>query len=323
MSTTITLSICTFNIHSFKTANNKYNIKELTSFLNEKQYDIICFNEATSDYKTKTPFQTILKTLNKNNKKYNYVYGRTNNGYEGNAIITHLPIKRFENKYIGKAGKIGRNILGIEMEHSHLPYCFLTHFDHVRENVRLEQAQRAVDFIKDFMNKSITTTTTTQKNFVFLGDFNSMVKTDYTEAFWKYLIKQRIQFGWELPETKVTDYLFNNNKEVNTKEVYNNNELLLDNDKNTSLSTTTLTTTTVTTTLPIKLIDCWKECNKEEKFIGQKYKATSRLNTRIDYITCNEECIKYLDYCQIVNQPNEVLFISDHLPVEAHFTFTI
>ncbi|KAL9650530.1 hypothetical protein ABK040_004749 [Willaertia magna] len=284
------LSICTFNVHGFTTANYQDNTDKLIRFLKEKEYDMICFNEAHYDkHHTHNSFDDILSVLNENNKGkvYKYIFGNAQ-GIEGNSIITHLPIKNFKNKRLACGTGGERSILGIEIDHSHIPFFFVTHLDHINERTRLKQIKQALQFIKEFTSNSVSDYENNnngqlqQKNFILVGDFNAMQKEDYTEQFWEELINQRKQWGWELPDIQVTNYLFNEEKD---------------------------------------LIDCWKECNENVKLNGEKYSASSRLNTRIDYIICNEDCSKYLTNCKVVNHSEYICTISDHLPVEATFQF--
>ncbi|EFC47740.1 phosphatase [Naegleria gruberi] len=293
------LSCCSFNVHHFSTAYGRSNLTELYKYLHKNNFDIVCLNEVYEDSEYSHPLRDLVYALNSSlpeevevARPYQYRSGPTN--YESNIILSKYPILFQEKKDVGRGE---RSVLGIKIDHPLVRNVFVTHLDHVSENKRVLQLKRVLSFMKHFIDRKLVDYPNDEnKNFILLGDFNSMRMDDYTDKFWDYLIKQRIQYGWEAPDTQVTSLLFN---EPTTPESHSTEEA--DEPK-----------------LKMPLVDCWKVLNPDIIFEGEKGTGSSRLDTRIDYVISNTELQPYLKQSWI---DSDASGISDHLPVVVLFEF--
>ncbi|EFC35657.1 predicted protein [Naegleria gruberi] len=200
------LSCCSFNVHHFSTAYGRSNLTELYKYLHKNNFDIVCLNEVYEDSEYSHPLRDLVYALNSSlpeevevARPYQYRSGPTN--YESNIILSKYPILFQEKKDVGRGE---RSVLGIKIDHPLVRNVFVTHLDHVSENKRVLQLKRVLSFMKHFIDRKLVDYPNDEnKNFILLGDFNSMRMDDYTDKFWDYLIKQRIQYGWEAPDTQI------------------------------------------------------------------------------------------------------------------------
>ncbi|KAG2370861.1 hypothetical protein C9374_013772 [Naegleria lovaniensis] len=323
------LTCCTFNIHHFCTAKGKSNLNRLLKYLTIKDYDIIGLNEVST-----SQFQYFLSELNEKQiqqgkSQYEYFEGNANGYYESNAVLSKFKILEGASEQIAD----DRCIVGVKIDNVHVPFVFLTHLDHVQEKKRMKQMKRGVKFMEEFMeehddeeesnkkpnhqmnktqhkshaathhknDESVNTKTTA--NYILMGDFNSMRDDDYTPEFWNKIKNQRIEWGWEPAHTMIAEYLFEGKYCQN-----DDYDEFYDQDDDDKYKQRNL----------VSKVDCWKQCHPNDLLDDDRVIGSSRLNTRIDYIICNEELKSSLTECNI---DEEGATISDHLPVFAIFEF--
>lgn len=282
-------------------------------------------------------FQCLVSGLNEWMRKegkttYKYFVGNANGFYESNAVLSKFKILESSSEQIAD----DRCMVGLKIDHPHVQFLFLTHLDHVQEKKRMKQMKRGVKFMEEFMqehhhqdenhassqdeaignmspqqqktsnsNTAHPNDNTTNANYILMGDFNSMREDDYTPEFWNKIAKHRIEWGWEPAHTMIAEYLFEGkySQHDDYDEFFDRVEDIEEKYKQRN---------------QVSKVDCWKECHPHDLLDDNQIIGSSRLNTRIDYIICNEELKPYLKECDIDEEGST---ISDHLPVAAIFEF--
>jgi len=76
------------------------------------------------------------------------------------------------------------------------------HLDNQQEDCRIKELMEALIFIKS---------TSRGKPHLIMGDFNSLLREDYTTEEWNKITKERFNNAWEAPQTKVCSLMLSEN----------------------------------------------------------------------------------------------------------------
>lgn len=91
---------------------------------------------------------------------------------------------------------------------------FNLHIDHLRETTRLRQMEQVfAGFIPSSTSPAILSTSSSLP-YMIVGDFNCLNRADYSSEKWEKIVEHRKANFWELPETKLIEYLLNERKMV-------------------------------------------------------------------------------------------------------------
>eukprot|EP01126_Amoeba_proteus_P002415 TRINITY_DN10749_c0_g1_i3.p1 TRINITY_DN10749_c0_g1~~TRINITY_DN10749_c0_g1_i3.p1 ORF type:complete len:213 (-),score=45.16 TRINITY_DN10749_c0_g1_i3:339-977(-) len=128
---------------------------------------------------------------------YFFFFGKAHGENYGNGILSKIPPISMKNYPLSVKGKEGRSCVGILIPHPSKNgeginiYC--THLHHVDEETRVQQLEQCLNVLER------------DKDSIWVGDFNSLVREDYEEDFFLEKILLVRQRGcWEIPRFEVT-----------------------------------------------------------------------------------------------------------------------
>ena len=177
----MSITICTYNVHSLKDSQGRDNVDRIVEFLNKEKPDVLCLQEISG-------------------------YGRRQlqpmlgykNGFSWAAcsILTNLPLERVQipnEKY--QRGYHPRFLtvkLALGKEEIYLTCC---HLDYKDEPRRMSEMRKLEDYLRDQFEARVPQ--------IWTGDFNSLTREDYTDQEWEEVSQVRRKNRWELPKTEV------------------------------------------------------------------------------------------------------------------------
>ena len=168
------IKVGTLNVHEWSNRTNEYTEDKIIELLNSYNLDIIGIQETNNKS---------LKNICKNLGNYNFIYSRKT------AILSKFPIKKIspdntKEKYVSAKIKLSNEID---------PICVTcVHLDYMYEPKRLKEFD---NIIKNF-----------NCNYgIWLGDFNSLTKNDYSKKEMNKIIDDRRSSKWEEPKFDLTN----------------------------------------------------------------------------------------------------------------------
>eukprot|EP01116_Phalansterium_solitarium_P016414 TRINITY_DN3817_c0_g4_i2.p1 TRINITY_DN3817_c0_g4~~TRINITY_DN3817_c0_g4_i2.p1 ORF type:complete len:294 (+),score=67.56 TRINITY_DN3817_c0_g4_i2:52-933(+) len=194
----VTLKICTYNIHQFRSTggSNQPNHIGVAALINELALDVIAFEEACDTPCTYGPesTETRLEYVSRETAM-EHVYADAC-GFLGNALLSKHPIVSSEIHPLRCAQEETRVLLEcvLDVGGVALP-VYVLHVDNAREPLRIKQLEIALNAIDH------------SRPHVLMGDFNALKRADYTGARWQEITDRRRRNGWELPATGFIELL--------------------------------------------------------------------------------------------------------------------
>lgn len=98
---------------------------------------------------------------------------------------------------------------------------FLTHLDHVDEELRVQQLECVRNFVAETLGPN-------DESHILGGDMNSLLRSDYSDERWHQIEAHRRESQWEEPQTKVMTKLLHEWKYVDPFQILKSR---LDEDK--------------------------------------------------------------------------------------------
>jgi len=184
-----TLKIATYNVHNWNDAAGKDNMDRVVSLVSELQPDILCLQECAPFRKEKFRVQT------------GY---RHSQHWAACSILTSQKFKGEE--FINEEGKSYRPRLSGTTAQICLSDQLSFHISSMHLDYRLEST-RLMEI--DKIHKSLKTRLEKDAAQVWVGDFNAITRSDYSEEEWADVVRVRREGQWEAPVSKLTDLITN------------------------------------------------------------------------------------------------------------------
>lgn len=165
------LRVMTYNIHHGAGMDGKLDLDRIAEVIKSRDTDVVGLQEVDANYSARSDFQDQAKILAKKLRMY-YVYGPAivagdpqNPNLYGDAVLSRFPIKDSKvHKLRFRQGHEPRVCIEARICINGKEYTFMvTHLDHMKNDVRIEQAE---DIIKAVGN--------VQGPIILMGDFNCL-----------------------------------------------------------------------------------------------------------------------------------------------------
>lgn len=282
-----TLRFGSLNVHQFYNGHSERTFAGICDLLRLADLDLIGFQEASGAL-----LPPLVAQLNATNTKANTEYTLAVK-YGGTAIVTRLPIvhqkKPGKGRYscchvILPSSSDDKNKKEEELNQEDIFHIAVVHLDHRKESQRLKEIHTIVHDL-----------TETHKLPLFdfwLGDFNALTASDYTQQEWNLIATIRRQNCWEQPVSDLTSAM-TSSAPVLAKQ----------NKKTKALGSLGLQDAYLSV-LP----------HRRSGPLG-----TSRFNTRIDYVFYNRQRLSTAGWTTVSCQHIDCKHLSDHNLVVATF----
>jgi endonuclease/exonuclease/phosphatase family metal-dependent hydrolase len=180
------IRIATFNVHYL------INYEEIGNLLRNNEIDICGMQEIKGQM-----------SLNKLTSKYPEYTGIFDECYKtyGTGLVYNTHKYRLISKkthIIGQHRGSKKSLFEVYLKHieSQKIYVFyVTHLNHLDEEQRLQEWNNIMKKI------------THQQDYIIMGDFNALKRSDYTDSEWEKIINVRVINKWELPQTRLLELI--------------------------------------------------------------------------------------------------------------------
>jgi len=193
------LTLCTYNVHSFYDAEGRCRVEDISKLIQELQLDVICLQECDGMHLKK-----LLKLLEQGPKAFSMVK------WGGCAILSSLPMEQVDiegrqsRTSQGRAeGLPGRRTYHprfvtarIQVAEDKVLAVTCLHLDHKLEPRRVKEVATIQENLAGLFKRGEAQ--------VWTGDFNALTREDYTEGGWARVTEVRARGAWERPQTEVT-----------------------------------------------------------------------------------------------------------------------
>jgi len=193
------ISIATFNVHMWYDGDYVENFDRVLKLVRDHDPEIVCLQEATGEGKQKFANET----------KYKYFSSRG-----GCAIYSKFPIRPVYDNKEGKRVVGDKNFpknvrfTTVVVQPNNTAqtisdqfYLTCLHLDHRYESTRLKELL----VITKTLNSSTSRVNDSSAPHIWVGDFNSLTKDDYTVDEWNEITRVRKVNCWERPHVDATE----------------------------------------------------------------------------------------------------------------------
>lgn len=189
----MSIRIGSYNVHDFCNTNWKDTTKEIADVL--ENFDIVGLQEVDG--------KLSMEKLEKYSENFHTIYS---DFFSNNAWVLNLK-QNYEvlwcKTYKYKLPHYPRGVMSLKLSIDNKEiHLYVTHFDHMDENIRLCQLEKLMEIIKEesellYKGESFT-------HFI-LGDFNALTKSDYTPKELERIADVRTKTKWEPPKFELMD----------------------------------------------------------------------------------------------------------------------
>lgn len=170
------LRVGTFNVHQWTDRNCENTFEEISQLLCTANLDIIGLQEASKPL--------LLNLLSKLGDQYKLAAN-----FGGTAVLTRLPVEATA-KLTGRCSYCRLIIPDDSTREQQSIGIVIVHLNHIKEEKRIKEVRTIVESLgkqglplPDF----------------WMGDFNALTRSDYTNEEWDDILRVRLQNHWELP----------------------------------------------------------------------------------------------------------------------------
>lgn len=189
------MKVLTYNVHGWRTADDAPNTHLVADVITSTGADLVALNEVFHRGGTDSPLVELAASLG-----MGYAFGPTQQAADaaphppyGNALLSRHPILAYAGHHLaplvsyGKRGMLEARVL---LPGGQAFTVYVTHLDHRKEQVRLEQWAAAHTWLlRDRARPHLL-----------LGDFNALAASDYTgEGALERLAAYQQERGWPTP----------------------------------------------------------------------------------------------------------------------------
>ena len=322
------LCIGTWNVHNWYDGNGKQNMSRIIQSLHQTPVDCLGLQEVLQWGKLEVGQNK--QDINEMKKCLDFDYLSTDqmNGYKKSANgfyhgVAMLSKYRIISSY-AVTERLQLNM--IQFNKNVMIGIIVAHFDHREENKRIEEYKTMSQLIANNQNLPL----------VFIGDFNALTRSDYTDSEWERITKIREDDQWELPKTDLITLIKKDNAFMDSLYVYRDSQSKNtdDDEKGEEFMEISQITEESDSYKNAKDAnhdqkeDAMDESNpaqestllngvKWEKLLGRENLGTCAFDTRIDYVMANQKMINLFDVVEYQHLAHDDA--SDHKLVRIRF----
>eukprot|EP01084_Bolivina_argentea_P210759 358627_1 len=279
------LWIGSWNVHNWYDGKGKPNGDRMIKALQETPVDIIGFQEAMKGVYSNIDCLSKLK----NDLQYNQLSTDKNNigFYQGVVLASKYDI--IESFQV--TNRLQLNI--IKYTKDILLGIIVIHFDYRDEKIRINEYNKILKVIQRY-EKLLP--------MIFIGDFNALTKSDYTENEWNHITKIRKDNQWELPKTELLEMIKKDNYFYDALYMFQQEIKMKNNRKQNDKNEQKIEKEEKNNDKIINEMKSNDEDNCERlngvkwnNILGNDNLGTCSFDTRIDYVLINEKMLKLFE----------------------------